>query len=188
MESIRKAKSALIVAILLIGVNAGTVLYYNNALNSKNSEIALLESQVSNQNDEIANLNSQVSNLTSQLTQIINLTAPRAVITAITESTDNGPVGTMFIMTFYVNVTNTGLKDINGSTLTVQNIATDGVGLKYASSRAVPLLHPYENRRVICEIDVDLRQVDEASSLKYIVTLNLNGTTLDTKYYSFSSG
>lgn len=61
MDSKRKVVSALVIAILFVSAIVGTVVYYNTALNNKNSVISSLQSQISNQNHEIANLTSQIA-------------------------------------------------------------------------------------------------------------------------------
>ncbi len=60
-----KAITVLIIAVLFVSAIAGTIVYYNNILNEKNSKIALLNSQIPNLNSQISNLKNQVTNLTS---------------------------------------------------------------------------------------------------------------------------
>jgi cell division protein FtsL len=61
MSKIRTVITALIVAMLFVSAIAGTVVYYNTAVNNKNSKITSLQSQISNQNREIANLTTQIA-------------------------------------------------------------------------------------------------------------------------------
>ena len=190
MASTKKVKSALIVIILLIGALAGMITYYNYALDSKNSIIVSLQSRISNQSNDIANLTSQILNLNNQLSEITNLTASRAEITQIIENKGTGQavVGVATEIVFYVNVTNTGLQDINGSTITVQNIGTNILPQgKYSGVTPVPLLSPNETTRTFVVVVMGISQFEEASSLAYSLILNFNGTILDQKtYYSIS--
>jgi hypothetical protein len=190
MASTKKVNSVLIVIILLIGALAGMITYYNYELDSKNSIIISLQSRISNQSDEIANLTSQISNLNNRLSEITNLTAPRAEITQIIENKGTGQavVGVATEIVFYVNVTNTGLQDINGSTIIVQNIGTNTLPQgKYSGAGPVPLLSPNGTTRTFVVVVMGISQFEEASSLAYFLVLNFNGTVLDQKtYYSIS--
>jgi hypothetical protein len=77
MGNIRKVIIILIITVLFVSALAVTIVNYNGILNNKNSEIALLQSQISNQNIEIVNLSNQISDLNSQITNLspANLTA-----------------------------------------------------------------------------------------------------------------
>ena len=68
---------SVLISLLVVSAFAGTVIYYNTALNNRNSKIASLNSEIANQNNEIANLTSQNSNLNGQITNLTtaNLTA-----------------------------------------------------------------------------------------------------------------
>jgi hypothetical protein len=83
MDNKRKAISALISAILLTTTIAGILFYYNGIIESKDSQIALLNDEIKNLNDEMINLHSQIANLTGQLSnlrgQITNLTSANLV-------------------------------------------------------------------------------------------------------------
>ena len=66
---------SVLIVILFVSVIAGIIVYNNNILNEKDSQISLL-------NGEIPNLNTQISNLKTQIT---NLTSPNLVITLKTQ-------------------------------------------------------------------------------------------------------
>ena len=186
MNKVRKVATVMIVALLLVSSVGTTVYYFNNLLIDKNLKISLLESQIENQTSEISGLNNQISTLQNQVANLMSLTAPRAIINSITQ--DSGwyaIVGVTTVVTFHVNVTNIGLQDLNGSNVVLQNLATFGNSVSqgtYSGSRDVPLIHPNQTTSVTITIEESLNQVNLVQSLNYIVTLNLNNTTLDTKY------
>jgi hypothetical protein len=101
MDSKRKAVSALVIAILFVSAIAGTVVYYNTALNNKNSVISSLQSQLSNQNKEIANL-------TSQIAVQPDLSKPHIIteLGVIELETDWGPSWRLFIQGSAYNMGN----------------------------------------------------------------------------------
>jgi outer membrane murein-binding lipoprotein Lpp len=66
---------SVLIAILFVGSIAGTVIYYNGALGSKNSKINSLNNEINSLNNKVANLTSQISNLKSQLTNLTFITA-----------------------------------------------------------------------------------------------------------------
>lgn len=83
MDHKRKAISALISAMLLVTAIAGILFYYSGIIESKDSQIALLNDEIKTLNDEMMNLHSQIANLTGQLSnlrgQITNLTSANLV-------------------------------------------------------------------------------------------------------------
>ena len=123
MGKINKATAALIVAILFVSALAGTIIYYNNILNDKNSKIALLKTQIANLNNETANQNNRIANLTSQISnlasQVANLTGQATKLTPQTANlvtalnVFDGPASTVKFLPFNClytsgSVTNTG--------------------------------------------------------------------------------
>ncbi|HKM59469.1 MAG TPA: hypothetical protein VJY36_01205 [Candidatus Bathyarchaeia archaeon] len=101
MGKMRTILTALIVAMLFVSAIVGTVIYYNTALNSKNSKITLLQSQISNQEKEIANL-------TSQIAVQPDLSKPHVITElGVTElETDWGPSWRLFIQGSAYNMGN----------------------------------------------------------------------------------
>jgi hypothetical protein len=101
MGKMRTILTALIVAILFVSSIVGTVIYYNTALNNKNSKITLLQSQISNQKKEIANL-------TSQIAVQPDLSKPHVITElGVTElETDWGPSWRLFIQGSAYNMGN----------------------------------------------------------------------------------
>ncbi len=74
-----KIISAALAIILLASITVGTVSYYLNSLNEKNSKISSLS-------DEIANLTAQISTLKSQVASLkANATSPHLVSTLTTK-------------------------------------------------------------------------------------------------------
>ena len=54
-----------LIVILFVSAISGTIFYYNNILNEKESQISLFNSEIPNLNTQIANLKTQITNLTS---------------------------------------------------------------------------------------------------------------------------
>ncbi len=101
---------SVLIAVLFVSSIAGTIFYYRNVVNDKNSKIASLNSQIANQNNEIAKLTSQISNLTAEVT---NLTSANLVTAlGISEVPYDAPnnMGVILFSRLYISgsVTNTG--------------------------------------------------------------------------------
>lgn len=73
MEKISKALVSVVIVVLFLATISGTILYYQNVLDDRDSTISALESQVSNQTDEIADYQSQVSGLENQLASLTSI-------------------------------------------------------------------------------------------------------------------
>lgn len=115
MNKLRIALISLIIAILYISSIAGTILYYNTALTSKDSEFANLNSQINQlqtQNDE---LNRQ---LNQQISMYLGLSQVK--ISSLGWVSGFNPVGSVFLENqVKVTVKNEGNYDVSGINLTL---------------------------------------------------------------------
>jgi cell division protein FtsB len=197
MDRLRKTTSALL--IIILGLLILTIIYYNYSIASKDSEIALLSSQISNQTEEIESLRNQiadlkgiVANLTSQ---IENMTGIKAEITYISEDDNFYPMaGLAVAIPFDVHISNTGAKDIFDSTLALENIGTNTVprGI-YTATKTIDVIQAKQtfetsiDNHITFWILLGLNKVQEARSLDYLVTLKLDETLLDQETYYHNS-
>ncbi len=153
MGKIIIAITALAVAMLFVSAIAGTVIYYNTALNNKNSKIAFLQSQISNQNREIANL-------TSQIDQEPNFTNPHIVAQlGVTEIGNGNALGDPYAWGDYWRLF------IQGTAFNMGNNTAYNAGLKVVAysgtgileiNMTVPLVNGYNygtNSAIVSYLD-----------------------------------
>jgi len=117
-----------ITVILLTSVIAGVAVYYNGALNSKNSKINSQNNEIANENGEIANLTSQVTNLKSQLANVT------AQLSNLNSKLANLPsanlVGHLLIFDNPKNLTGTtAMLTISGSVTNIGEVTAYNAGL-----------------------------------------------------------
>ena len=121
-------------SVLFVSVVAETVTYYRGLVSDRNSQLASLKEQVTEENSQISNLTAEVSNLTSEIT---NLTSANLAPTLnVTEEPNNSDLVQMFpsIATsipydsLWINgsVTNTGHVAAYNAGLHVVGYAADG--------------------------------------------------------------
>lgn len=121
-QKIIMAISALM-AVLFVSAFAGSILYYTDIVNTKNSEIASLNAQITKQNETITGLSDQLSKLKSQVSNLTILTSANLVAgLGITEVSSN-PVNHLFIQG---SVTDTGQGIAYNAGLHVVAYGTDG--------------------------------------------------------------
>ncbi len=75
MGTISKASSILVMGIILVAAFSGTILYYNGAVNDKNSKIALMQTNIANLINENINLNNVIINQSSEIANLTNQVA-----------------------------------------------------------------------------------------------------------------
>ena len=115
----------IVVVVLLVSAVAGTIVYYNGAVNDRNSKIALMNTQIANLTSQTSSLKSQVTNLTSQLT---NLTSANLVTAlGITEVSNTSSISRSYNR-LYIDgsVTNMGVGTAFNAGLHVVAYAADG--------------------------------------------------------------
>jgi cell division protein FtsB len=120
--------SFLILVILFVSVIAGTIFYYNTALNNKDSEITSLNNEIANLTNQVSNLTSEVKNLTSaNLVSILNVTE-EPNNSDLVQMFPNLPVTSIPYNSLWINgsITNTGHVTAYNAGLNVTAYASDG--------------------------------------------------------------
>jgi predicted PurR-regulated permease PerM len=115
MNKLRITIIALVIAVLFVSVIAGTALYYNGILATKNSEITRL-------NNQIIQLQNQTENLQQQLSQLVDkyVGVSNVKITSLKWLPDFNPIGSVVLENqIEVTVQNQGKYDVSGLNLTL---------------------------------------------------------------------
>ncbi len=184
--------SLLIMMLILI---SGIIVYYQDRLANKDSDISSLTSQITNQTIEIQNLTGQIENLTTQLrnmtSQVEDLSGPpTAVIESIALDPNFYPlVGVSVSIPINVVFRNIGTSAIYNATLTAENLGSTSVPkAAYSASTTIPVLGAgvtLQTNSGVCGLflDVSIDKMAQARSLDYLVTLSVNGAVLDQEIY-----
>jgi hypothetical protein len=125
------------VAVILAGVLAGTVTYYNGVLEGKNSKIASLNTQIGSLTSQGTNLTSAKANPTSQLTNLTsaNLVAELGVSEVSNTSSISRSYNRLFIEG---SVTDNGQDEALNAGVHVLAYAADGT---LEINMTIPLTH-----------------------------------------------
>jgi hypothetical protein len=178
MEKISKALVSVAIVMLLLATISGTLLYYQNVLNDKDSRISVLDSQVTNQSAEITDYKAKVSNLESQLANLTS--SPKGKITDFTADMSWKNLGGVSL-TFFFNVTveNISVEKITGVQVTVQRL-NDQKSIASGHYQLVNLgtIEPREIRQVGLSMAFSLDKYSEYKASSYLAILTANGSTV----------
>jgi hypothetical protein len=117
---------------------------------------------------------------------IADFTLPSAKIAEITAITGFYPIGGVAIyVPFKVTIVNTGLQEIYGSSVLIENVPTGSVAKgTYNDVFHIPIIRQNQTYQKVMGVAVDVRYYQEAKNLQYSFTLILNEIVLDTKLSS----
>jgi hypothetical protein len=129
MENIIKTKSAFVISMLFVALIAGTVIFFSEVLNNKNSKIDSLNNEITDLNNEIANQTSQISSLKGQIIILTsaNLETALGVTDVPYDSSHNMPSPLLYNHLFITgSVNNTGKGIAYNAGLNVVAYAANG--------------------------------------------------------------